>query len=201
MDPVAVVEASRADDPTLAASLGEAFVDDPAWAWMYPERERARRLSMMFDALLGATRRSGATILTDEARRGTAIWQRSERRDLGARGNLAVVFAMVRGRAHLRRGQALARHLAAHHPREAHWYLTTLGTDPAHQGTGVGSALVRHRLDAVDRDGAAAYLEVLVEANLAFYARFGFEVTGQFDVPDGGPHVWTMWRDARAPTA
>ena len=84
---------------------------------------------------------------------------------------------------------------------EPHWYLATLGTDPVHAGEGVASRLVRHHLYDPVMDGMAAYLEVLTEANLAFYARFGFELTGEIDVPEGGPHVWLMWREPRtAPT-
>lgn len=45
------------------------------------------------------------------------------------------------------------------HPTEPHWYLPMIGVDPAHQGEGVGSALMTEALKAVDRDGVIAYLE------------------------------------------
>ena len=75
-----------------------------------------------------------------------------------------------------------------------------LGTDPAHQGEGVGSALVRHVLDDRANSGEPAYLETQTEAIVPFYQRHGFEVIGELDVPGGGPHVWLMWRDPQEPS-
>ncbi|HYZ98521.1 MAG TPA: GNAT family N-acetyltransferase, partial [Acidimicrobiales bacterium] len=80
------------------------------------------------------------------------------------------------------------------HPREHHWYLAVLGTDPPHQGKGIGAALVDPVLAGCDREGLGAYLESSKEQNIPYYQRFGFAVTGQIDLP-GGPPVWPMWRD------
>ena len=192
---VEVRPANGGDRRALSTLLGRAFVDDPAWAWVYPQPDRDRRLARMYRSLLGAVGRRGATVLTDTEQRGAAIWQRDGERELGTIGNLTMGVAMVRSGADLRRCQALARVLEEHHPTEPHWYLTTVGADPAHQGAGIGSALVRHVVEDPTEGGVAAYLEVLTEANLGFYRRFGFEEIGAFDVPDGGPHVWQLWRD------
>lgn len=43
--------------------------------------------------------------------------------------------------------------MARAHPREPHWYLFGIGVGPARPGTGVGSALLRSRLDRCDHDG------------------------------------------------
>jgi ribosomal protein S18 acetylase RimI-like enzyme len=84
------------------------------------------------------------------------------------------------------------------HPTEAHWYLAVVGTEPAHQHQGVGSALLAPVLERCDRDFVPAYLESSREDNLAFYHRLGFEVTSPVDLPAAGPRVWPMWRDPRA---
>ena len=183
------------DIGALGAVLGRAYVDDPVWSWVYPQPDRSSRIARMFRTLLAATRASGATVLTGEARRGAAIWQRSDDRSLGAVGNLRMGTSIIASGARVRRSQAVMRAIERRHPQEPHWYLAVLGTDPAHWGQGVGSALVRHVLDDPANGGEPAYLETETESNVPFYERHGFQVVGELDVPAGGPHLWLMWRD------
>ena len=88
-----------------------------------------------------------------------------------------------------------------HDPRTPTGTWRRLGTDPEHQRTGVGSALLRSVLDSVDAEGLPAYLESSKESNLSFYGQHGFEVTGEIRTPRGGPTLWLMWRGARPPAA
>lgn len=83
-----------------------------------------------------------------------------------------------------------------HHPKEPHWYLQMLGTEPEWQGKGIGSSLLAPILDRCDRTGERVYLEASKEKNIPFYARHGFVVTEEMHVPKG-PTMWAMWRDPR----
>jgi ribosomal protein S18 acetylase RimI-like enzyme len=88
--------------------------------------------------------------------------------------------------------------IQAQHPADPpHWYLAVLGTEPAAQGQGLASAALAPVLERCDRDGVAAYLESSKESNIAFYARHGFRVAAEHDLPRGGPRVWSMWREPR----
>lgn len=42
--------------------------------------------------------------------------------------------------------------MGAYHPTEPHWYLPFIGVDPVKQGSGYGSALLKHALQNADRD-------------------------------------------------
>jgi ribosomal protein S18 acetylase RimI-like enzyme len=84
----------------------------------------------------------------------------------------------------------------AAHPHEPAWYLQFLGVDPAYQGRGLGSALLRDVLDAADESGQAAYLEASSDRNRALYERHGFAHLGDLTLPDG-PTAYAMWRDPR----
>lgn len=95
------------------------------------------------------------------------------------------------------RGQQVAELMKQHHPEEPHWYLAVIGSDPTVRGGGFGHALMRSRLDRVDAEHAPAYLESSNPDNVPYYLRFGFEVTGEIRLPDGGPTMTPMWRPPR----
>jgi GNAT superfamily N-acetyltransferase len=82
------------------------------------------------------------------------------------------------------------------HPTEPHWYLPMIGVDPAHQGAGIGSALMTEALKAVDRDGLIAYLESSNPKNVSLYERHGFEIIGEIQ-SGNSPVVRPMLRRAR----
>ena len=65
------------------------------------------------------------------------------------------------------------------HPSEPCWYLPLIGVDPACQGRGYGSVLLRHALDRCVRDGVPAYLESSNPRNISLYQRHGFDIIGK----------------------
>lgn len=76
------------------------------------------------------------------------------------------------------------------------WYLPMIAADANRQGRGLGSALLAHALERVDREGTQAYLETAKPANVPLYERHGFEVVGRIDV-GSAPTVLPMVRPAR----
>jgi ribosomal protein S18 acetylase RimI-like enzyme len=91
---------------------------------------------------------------------------------------------------------ALMEEMMKRHPEEPHWYLPLIGVDPALQGRGIGSALLRASLARVDRDGLPAYLESTNPANVPLYLRHGFEALKTIEVGDV-PQIVPMLRPAR----
>jgi GNAT superfamily N-acetyltransferase len=82
------------------------------------------------------------------------------------------------------------------HPTYPHWYLPWLGVDPAVQGRGLGTALLRPGLAAVDQSHLPAYLETPNPRTIPFYERLGFEVTAQAQAGTCPP-MTCMLRQAR----
>ena len=78
------------------------------------------------------------------------------------------------------RGDAFSifEQMGGFHPGEPHWYLPFIGVDPAHQGAGYGTELMRHTLKRCDADGIPAYLPNSNPRNALFYERLGFEQLG-----------------------
>ena len=192
------VRKARPDDvAVLAATLALAFDDDPLTSWLFPDlRTRRRRLPAWFRALLRVALPFGEVYTTDD-RGSVAMWNPPGTFPLGWRQDalLGLTTARLVGPRIVPRAPGLL-YFASHHPREAHWYLQMLGTEPASQGHGAGSAVIAPVLRRCDRDGARVYLESSKERNIPFYARHGFEVTGEIQVP-GGPVVWPMWREPK----
>ncbi|WP_280416242.1 GNAT family N-acetyltransferase [Nocardia carnea] len=194
--------ARRDEIAALARTLAAAFQDDPVMEWMLPRpQQRAQGLVRLFGA---QTRHQhfasgGVDIAVDSAGAiaGAALWDPPGRWKTSPLTELRMLPQMVRAfGSRMRAGKQLVDLMTAAHPDEPHWYLATIGTDPAQRGGGYGRALMNRRLEQCDRDGIPAYLESSKEVNIGYYERFGFEVTGTITVP-GGPDLWPMWRAPR----
>jgi ribosomal protein S18 acetylase RimI-like enzyme len=189
--------ASAADVPALAATLTRAFDDDPLTTWLFPNADaRRRKLPTFFRALLRASLPFGEVYTTEDARC-AAIWNPPGAFPLGwyqdARLGLTTTRLVGLRITTCARG---LMYFASHHPRERHWYLQMLGTDPDWQGRGAGSAIMAPVLERCDAEHERVYLESSKERNIPFYERHGFRVTAEIQVP-AGPVVWAMWRDPR----
>jgi ribosomal protein S18 acetylase RimI-like enzyme len=82
--------------------------------------------------------------------------------------------------------------LAELHPKEPHWYLSTLGIDPRYQRKGLASALLDHWLREVDREHERVYLETDHRQSLSFYLNRGFRVCDELKLL--GVPIWRMLR-------
>jgi GNAT superfamily N-acetyltransferase len=190
------VPAGPGDLEPLCDVLQAAFWDDPVMTWILPdEGSRSRRLAGLFRVLLRTHYLSMRTVWTTPEQLGGALWSPPDHwkiptMDIVKSAPGLLVALGVRALPALRFLDQVDRQ----HPHEPHWYLGVLGTSPAQQGKGIGSALLRPVLERCDREGLPAYLESSKERNIPFYSRHGFRVTGEITAP-GGPTVWPMWRD------
>ncbi|MFD4368137.1 GNAT family N-acetyltransferase [Rhodococcus sp. NPDC058521] len=200
---IRVRPADRSDVQELSRVLADAFEDDPALSWVLPDpKDRAKRLARMFSAVTRHHHLSqgGVEVATDET--GViggatlwdppGMWRQSTWSTLGMMPSIVWAFG---GRT--RFGGEFDRALDRAHPQEPHWYLSTIGTGSAARGGGYGTALMSSRLDRCDAEGSAAYLESSKAANIPYYERFGFAVTGEIPMPRGGPVLYAMWRHPR----
>ncbi|CAM5712259.1 GNAT family N-acetyltransferase [Mycolicibacterium aubagnense] len=194
--------ATRSDAGALSRTLARAFADDPVMKWMIPDDgARRRRLPRLFAALAKYQHldHGGVEIASSGDGIGAAAlwdppgtWQQTRGDEL----RIAPIMLLTLGTAVLR-GQAASELMKKHHPEEPHWYLAVIGSDPLVRGGGFGQALMKSRLDRVDAEHAPAYLESSNPVNVPYYERFGFEVTGEMVLPNGGPRLIPMWRQPR----
>jgi hypothetical protein len=50
-------------------------------------------------------------------------------------------------------------------------------------------------VEKCDREQMPAYLETSSPGVMKLYEKFGFKEKEKFDIPYGGPTIWTMWRE------
>jgi GNAT superfamily N-acetyltransferase len=191
--------ATSADAPIVARILVEAFHEDPMWGpWAFPDPDtRSQHRATVFRLLVeGALRYPWVWLAADRA---AAVWIPPGGTELSPAQERQINDVLYESL-----GDRAASVLEAFEtfaearPSEPHYYLTLLGTDPAHRGRGLGQRLLSANLTRVDAAGAPAYLEAADEL-VPLYQRFGFLVIERFALA-GGLTVNGMWREPGGPT-
>lgn len=191
---------ARKDDiRELSSTLARAFYDDPVMMWLLPKQQaRTAKLRRLFATMTRHHHlaRGGVEVACDGVAIGAAAlwdppnqWQETWRGQLMMSPTFIRVFGLRSAQ-----GQAVQELMKRVHPEEPHWYLAVIGSDPTVRGKGFGQVLMESRLRRVDAEHAPAYLESTKQENIGYYQRYGFEVTGEIVLPDGGPTMWPMWR-------
>jgi GNAT superfamily N-acetyltransferase len=199
---IGVRPAEKADVRDLSGVLGRAFYDDPVTMWMLPNNNaRAQALPRAFATM---TRHhflagGGAEVASrDGVLGGATLWDPPGRWKMTPREEWLMKPAFIWAfRARVLASQQVVEIMKDKHPEEPHWYLMLIGTDPTARGKGLGQVLMHSRLDRCDKEHAPAYLEASKPDLVPYYQRFGFETTGEINLPNGGPTMWQMWRDPR----
>ncbi|BBX75443.1 GCN5-like N-acetyltransferase [Mycobacterium shinjukuense] len=182
--------------------MARAFYDDPVMEWMLPDdTARTAQLTRLFATLVRHHHLAGGgvEVACDGADIGAAaLWDAPDRWRATRRQDLVMTLGFVRVfGVRMSLARAVQRVMMRVHPEEPHWYLAAIGSDPPVRGQGFGQALMRSRLDRCDAEHCPAYLESTKPENVPYYERFGFAVTREIALPDGGPPMWPMWREPR----
>ena len=189
--------ATAADAAALCATLGRAFHDDPMMCHLLrDEASRPEKMPRVFQLLLKMALPFGACDVTS-GYEAAAIWRPPGQAHIpfwqyivNAPALLGTFGSGVLG---VMQTMDIVEKV---HPKEPHWYLQAIGTDPAKQGKGYGGRVMRRQLAQVDASGLPAYLESSKDTNIPIYQSFGFEVTGEIRIPNG-PTLYPMWRKAQ----
>ncbi len=187
-------QATTADAPAIARTLGAAFEHDPIWRWLLGERAGAGVAAITGSA---AGRHPEQFTVSDDLE-AVAWWHPPGQWRLTIPETLRLlpeVLPVARFRAiRLLRMSALVE---SQHPPEPAAYLGYLGAAPASQGQGRGAAALAPALAVCDAFGWPAFLESSNPRNLPFYRRQGFADRPALRVPPGCPVITPMWRAAR----
>jgi ribosomal protein S18 acetylase RimI-like enzyme len=187
------------DANAAGAVLAQSHADYPSFRHLFPDSaRRARALEAMFTGIARDAGRLGSaySAVTDDGEvRGVAIWLAPGRfpwsrwRQLRGAGWMLGVLRVAPASfgSFIKTGANGARL----HPAYPHWYLETMGVDPAAQHKGLGGRLLKPVLEIADRTRVDCYLETADHANVEYYSRHGFVVENRSLqlVPNGPAHV------------
>jgi GNAT superfamily N-acetyltransferase len=185
------------DEFDAAARLfADAFIDDPGWVAVGPDRRERRHRNL---------RRYHRTALDVIQRYGGPIYGAFDDRVLTG---VAATFAaglypppawtivhfvpgfLLAGPGPIVRGLRFSAVQEKGHPHDAHVYLWFLAVDPKHQRGGVGRALLARVHDDAE---VPVYLDTANPANVPYYASNGYRELGKADGPRGAS-MWFMQR-------
>jgi GNAT superfamily N-acetyltransferase len=187
------------DAGPLSETLARAFFDDPMICFLLAdENTRPAKMPRLFKLLFKLGLPHGACDVTS-GYEAAALWRPPGRWHIPFHQYITngPAFLDIFGLTTGLRAMSIMDHIEKHHPREPHYYLQVIGTDPAKQGKGFGGVVMRRQLAIADAARMPAYLESSKTTNIPIYQSFGFELTGEIHLP-GGPTLYPMWRKARA---
>ena len=177
--------ATAADTERCLAVLALAFGSDPPCRWAWPDPQQYLEAFPRFARAFGGSALEHGTANYYEGFSGVALWLPP-----GAAPDEASLVRVIQDTVADERKDAMFamfEQMDAFHPRETHWHLPLIGVDPAHQGKGIGAALLRHVLNVCDGQKVLAYLEATSRRNVPLYERHGFEALGSIQVADSPP--------------
>jgi GNAT superfamily N-acetyltransferase len=191
--------ATTSDTELVTAIITAAFASDPLWSGAMARDDGRKDHHSAFWRLFSEGALQYPWTWVTSAGEVTSLWIPPGQAEMSPEkeGRL-IELAGERLGAGAERYVTLLERFAAAHPRgEPHYYLTLLGTHPAHRGRGLGMALLAHDLALIDGEHMPAYLESSNPVNDRRYAQVGFEPAGEIIAPGGELTVTTMWRPAR----
>ena len=193
MNPPEIRIASIEERDQVIATVLLGFSSDPLTRWFWPDPVRYLEAGPGFDAFGGSAVEAGAAYVSSDFG-GAALWippgsHADEER-------MAEFIVQTVPSETLPDALAVFAKMEEFHPDEPVWYLPLIAVDPAHQGKGIGSALMKEVLKRVDQDGLPAYLESSNPRNISLYERHGFETIGEIQI-GSSPLVTPMYRPAR----
>jgi len=183
-----------------------AFMSDPLYVAAAPDAEGRDRLARSLTELfIRYGMRFGIAYKTGGTFDGLAVWLPPKERGISwvkavRIGALHLLFrTKLKDLRRLMAVDKIARRAHINNAPGLYWYLLVLAVAPDKQGRGIASKLIKPFLDMLDEAGEAAYLETQNPNNVGIYRHYGFELLGDYEVPQlSGLRHFFMFRSARA---
>jgi len=190
-----ITEATLRDRDTIGDTIAEAFFPLDVIQHLVPDTGRRRPVSRAWylqhiDHAIGG---AGKVFMIDN--RAAAVWfDRTGKVKVTEPEDYAKRLAAATG-PDLPRFRDLDTQMEALHPTDPQWHLLFLAVRRPWQGRGLGSRLLDHTHEWLDRNGYTAYLEATGDANEKLYQRHGYQLMTPPAIRlTPSLHLRRMWR-------
>ena len=195
---------TAADVAAVTGLLVRSHADYPAFRAVWPDRRtRIRALTPFTRATVADAAALGASWVATEGGevRAAALWLAPGAFPWSARRKVRATPSLLRtalaAPTAFPRFAGIGTAAERMHPSWPHWYLETLGVEPAAHGRGWGRRVLRPAFERADAEALPCYVETSDPANAGFYRRLGFEVVApRLEHLRGGPPYLGMLRPA-----
>ena len=191
------------DVSATAAMCNRAYANYPFNVYFFPDSQKRDVVGrQFFDLTVRMGLKYSEMYATSEKLEGVAIWDYSDRKPgvvafirTGTLADLSLFF-----QAGLKRTlKTIQMYNYCEERRKGclsgrYMYLTSLATDPAYQGKGFGSKLVKSMFRRLDREKLPCVLETQLVKNVEIYENMGFEVIDESIILDTDIRNWIMMR-------
>ena len=193
--PAKIVRADETDADAIITILSTGFQNDPVCRWLFPDDDARERLHPEFFGPIVQMALEDGEIYTTEDRSGTALWLPATAHHEDQPG-LGELYEPILGPDYAKRIAAFDERSTANHPdHEDHFYLPFIAVRPQFFDQGIGTALLRDRLAALDSQGLPTYLEASNRDSARLYERLGYKRLDRTTDMPGGPSLYPMWRN------
>jgi ribosomal protein S18 acetylase RimI-like enzyme len=197
-----LVRLTKAQVKPAAEMIARAFQNNSLTVHFFPDAsERRDKLSYLFQFMISYGLLYGEAYATSPNLEGLAVWLPSEearvtRREGVGDEDLSRLLKMERKAA--AKWRAFDDYVSSLHKRHVpfrHWYLELLGVDPAYQGKGYASTLLKAMFTRIDKERLPCFLETDEKRDVSIYQHYGFRVVEEGVAPGSEVTVWAMLRD------
>jgi len=191
--------AKHSDFDTAHAILHTCFSTDPAFSWFADDpAERYKLIGDFLVAYMKLGLEQGTVHLAESPETGivgVSIWRPHDAEDEESDNELIRLAGSNVNRL-LMQIEAVSKNYPPLTPYEV---LMATVVHPSAQGRGIGSMLISHRLEELDRIEMPTYLEATTRRSAGgLYERFGYQPVGEPMRFLYGVEVFPMWRHARS---
>ena len=176
--------------------LSVSFLNDPALTWLVDDvSERFKVLSDYFRVFMALGIDKGTVHLAEIKGMGVvgvSIWCPPDAEDEDFE-NALVRLAGVYAPHFIQYGEITHAHYP---PADNYYKLALIAIHPVAQGKGIGTALLYHQLDELDKAGIPSYLEASTRLSAGgLYERAGYQPVGRPVRFPSGEEIYPMWRN------